>query len=177
MTKKYPKKIRVEKDPIINNNGMMNARGERKRISSPPPPVIILYLDEIIFPFGQLLHDRDTRIRNCTKELLSCIKEVARLAFFYNDLREFDQPHVQYYCDDDDGRRLNNYDFAHDNLALFVRGKLHQTTTTTTTTITDSKFYQERAFRYRMSSLRYESIHEEEFKGKTSFTKHFLLPF
>lgn len=109
--------------------------------------VLVLHLEEAIFKLGWLLNDRDVKIRSAAAELESSVRELAKKQFFLSDLKNFEQPHVQYYCDDDDGRSLVEYDFNRDELAECVHaGRFGQ-----------QKFYRERSFRYRVASYRHDN--------------------
>jgi hypothetical protein len=110
-------------------------------------PVIIISLDEVL-PFIPSLRDsRDLKVRHTAKDFYSAVKEIAHFCFFYSDLRDFEQPHTEYYCDDDDGRKLNDYDFQNDELSLFVKDP---------SILYTHKFYRERAYRNRLAAYRYD---------------------
>lgn len=110
--------------------------------------VVIIHLNEVLN--APRLDERVPEIRQMLTEVLQCIKDVARSCFFFSELRNYEQPHVSYYSDDDDGLNLDGYDFGKDPLARLVRGEGSLASG-------DSKFYRERAYRYREAAARYHT--------------------
>lgn len=132
-------------------NGIVPAIAKTSR-----PIVLIINLTEAVFDMH--LDERNPKVRQCFGEVENCVKDIARSCFFYSDLRPFEQPHVLYYRDDDDGDRLEGYNFRDDDLAAFARGRPRSD---------QVKFYRERSYRYRESALRYENF--QTVKGISSF--------
>lgn len=126
-------------------------------------PIVVLNLDEALFSLPDLRDSRDSKVRHAAQDLYECVKDVAKCCFFFNDVRDFDQPHCLYYRDEDDGRSLEGYDFKADELVEYLQGR---------STEKEKKFYRERAFRYRMASIRYES--NQNLEGST-FHNFFLM--
>lgn len=110
--------------------------------------VVIIHLDEVVFNLSSLLNERDSKARHCIEDIEDAVKEVARRCFFYGDLRDYAQPHVKYYCDDDDGRSLDDYDFEQDDLAASLQSRSSSRTG-------ERKLYRERAYRHRVAAQRY----------------------
>jgi hypothetical protein len=85
-----------------------------------------------------------------TQGLFKIVYQLARIAYFYDDLREFNQVHVDYFAAEDDHRDLQyspiltlfrGYDFARDSLAKKRQGRTH--------------FLLERALRMRKACARF----------------------
>lgn len=128
-------------------NDITMAAKTRPSPERPPARVVIIHLNEVLNT--PRLDERDPKIRQVLTDVLQCIKDIARSCFFFSDLRNYEQPHVNYYGDDDDGRSLEDYDFGGDALSRFVKGEGSSSG--------DSKFYRERAYRYRESAFRYQT--------------------
>lgn len=107
----------------------------------------VIIFEDIFFDLKILIQERNTKLRYASQDLDKVINKVARELFFYDELKQFEQPHVAYYRQDDDGRDLAKYSFERDNLTLDLDKK---------TSIMDRKYYRERAFRYRLSSYLYD---------------------
>ncbi|PJF16474.1 hypothetical protein PSACC_03661 [Paramicrosporidium saccamoebae] len=114
-------------------------------------PVVVVNLDEVMPFIPELRDSRDSKVRHTAEDFYSVVKEIAHFCFFYSDLRDFEQPHTEYYCEDDDGRKLNDYDFQSDELALFIKDSSIPYT---------HKFYRERAYRNRLAAYRYDHNRE-----------------
>lgn len=131
-----------------NLNGLARAAGSKDTECSSSKTLLVIHVDECLFRLQLLAEKRDTKIRHCATDLQGFIKEVARRVCFYNDLRSFDQPHVRYYEDDDDGRSLEDYNFDRDSLAKYIDSGKES----------DERFYRERALRYRRAAARCKDV-------------------
>lgn len=116
--------------------------------------VLIVHLDETVLDHRWLCHSKDSSVRHAAEAFESLVRRLAKECFFYTDLREYDQPHVLYYEKDDDRRSLADHSFDRDPLAESQRRPAGNRDGVGSR----RKFYQERAFRFRVASERYQGI-------------------
>lgn len=131
-----------------NNSYFEKLNGICRQRHGSSSSIIVIHLEEVFFDIRRYKSDRNSKVRFCAEDLYGCIKSIAKSCFFYSDLKYFDQPHVQYYNDDDDGKNLSDYDFNKDDLSRYSKGEINDP---------EPRFYKERAYRYRLSSFRYSS--------------------
>jgi len=116
--------------------------------------IIIFEIEDAFIKAKDFLEAGNRRTRELVEMLHAGIKDIAKELFFYKDLQVYQQPHVDYYRDEDDGRPLSAAEMRFDALAR-SRGQ-----------DIEGQFYRERAFRHRLAAQRHDSFH-----SKTSMVK------
>lgn len=119
------------------------------------PCLIVVLLDETLYNVSDLPISPKSIAR-----MDAIVEKVARRAFFYDDCASFEQPHVRYYCEDDDGRDLGGYVFEADALGAFARDQrlpAQEGGEAGGRRRPPQKFYSERSFRYRVAGERYDA--------------------
>uniref|UniRef100_A0A672KYS3 Eyes absent homolog n=1 Tax=Sinocyclocheilus grahami TaxID=75366 RepID=A0A672KYS3_SINGR len=105
------------------SDGKSRGRGRRNNNPSPPPDsdlerVFIWDLDETIIVFHSLLTgsyaNRFGRVMSLGLRMEEMIFNLADTHFFFNDLEECDQVHIDDVSSDDNGQDLSTYNFSTD---------------------------------------------------------------
>lgn len=118
----------------------------KKPVAEDDLPILVLDLESVLAPFFIMKKSPNHKISKLASTLYDLVHEVAKRAFFYRDLRKFEQVTVDYYQGEEDPSivaKLDHYDFGNDSLA---RHPDH----------VEGKYYGERSYRYRMSARRYD---------------------